>query len=128
MANITPKQEQVLAALGKGRTVDQVAKSMKISKSGVYGHIRRMREMGVEVPGASAERPGQSALAHANGGARDVSVKEFIESAIATEQAQLVVIKEEAATHRAKAEALEKQTSVTVDEIAKYDRALEALA
>lgn len=46
---LTPKQQQVVDLLGKKRSVKQIAKTMKITESGVYGHIRRLRELGVPV-------------------------------------------------------------------------------
>lgn len=51
MAKTTPKQQQVLDRLKKGQSVEQVAKAMKITTSGVYGHMRRMRNDGVKLPG-----------------------------------------------------------------------------
>lgn len=44
---MTAKQRKVLRALEKGRTVKQIAKSMKIGETGVYAHIRRLKELGL---------------------------------------------------------------------------------
>jgi DNA-binding CsgD family transcriptional regulator len=46
---LSAKQDKVVDLLVKGRSVKQIARTMKIKPSGVYGHIRRLRELGVIV-------------------------------------------------------------------------------
>jgi DNA-binding Lrp family transcriptional regulator len=48
---LTKMQEKVLKELQAGHKASAISKKLKISPSGVYGHIRRMKEAGVEIPG-----------------------------------------------------------------------------
>lgn len=48
---LTPKQQEVLAMLHKGMKPQEIAKKLKITNSGVYGHMRQMRKAGVQLPG-----------------------------------------------------------------------------
>lgn len=47
---LAPKQKRVLDLLNKGKTPTQVAKTLKISVNGIYGHMRRIEAKGYEVP------------------------------------------------------------------------------
>lgn len=50
-STITPKQEQIRVLLTeRGLSVDEVAAELSITKSAVYGHIRKMKEAGVPLP------------------------------------------------------------------------------
>jgi transposase len=139
-ATLTPKQEQVLALLGQDKTVQQIAKKLKISPSGVYGHMRRMREAGIEIPGDSNSGRGAQVTPLAEvlsngdssgsvtfGSTPDVTVREFIESAIGTEKARLEIMNEETDKILTRKAELDAEKTRTVGEIEKYDRALEAL-
>lgn len=55
---LTPAQTRVQQALDKGKTPKQIAKSMRITRNGVYAHIRKLREKGV-IPekGANGDQP-----------------------------------------------------------------------
>lgn len=54
---LTTKQRKVLDLLEAGANVKEVARQMKISEAGVYGHVRNLRKAGVTLP---AERMGPS--------------------------------------------------------------------
>jgi hypothetical protein len=54
--DLTPKQAQVFEGLQDGLTPPQIAKRMKISPNGVYGHIARIRDAGIKLP-ESAGKP-----------------------------------------------------------------------
>lgn len=47
---LTPKQTQVLDLLKRGTAPAEIAKRLKISPSGVYGHMRNIRQAGYEIP------------------------------------------------------------------------------
>lgn len=47
---LAKKQRRVLDLLEKGKTPSQVAKTLKISVNGVYGHMRRIEAKGYQVP------------------------------------------------------------------------------
>lgn len=53
---LTKMQEKVLKELQAGHKASAISKKLKISSSGVYGHIRRMREAGVELPSQASSR------------------------------------------------------------------------
>lgn len=46
---LPPKQRRVYSLLVKGKKPDQIAKTLKISVNGVYGHMRRIEEHGIDV-------------------------------------------------------------------------------
>lgn len=46
---LSPKQTRVLKALEAGKTPDRIARQMKISVNGIYGHMRRIEEHGVDL-------------------------------------------------------------------------------
>lgn len=43
----TAKQSTVLGLLAQGKTASEIAKRMKITPNGVYGHMRRLKELGL---------------------------------------------------------------------------------
>lgn len=47
---LTPMQTKVLGELNKGLRPSAVAKKLKVTPSAIHGHIRRMKEAGVELP------------------------------------------------------------------------------
>jgi hypothetical protein len=53
---LTKMQQKVLNELRKGHKAAAIAKTLKITPSGVYGHIRRMKEAGVELPGQNGSQ------------------------------------------------------------------------
>lgn len=48
---LTTMQTKVLRELEAKRSVKEISKKLKISPSGVYGHMRRIKEAGVTLPG-----------------------------------------------------------------------------
>lgn len=47
---LTKKQQQVLKGLREGKSPQEIAKTIKATRSAVYGHMSRMKEKGVELP------------------------------------------------------------------------------
>lgn len=47
--NLSPKQKSVLKKLEGGKKPPEIAKTMKISVNGVYGHMRRIEAAGVDL-------------------------------------------------------------------------------
>lgn len=47
---LTKKQQRVLRMLQQGKSPEQISKSLKTTRNNVYGHMRRMRQAGVELP------------------------------------------------------------------------------
>lgn len=45
---LTPKQQEVLKLLRQQKSIPDIAKRLKISTSGVYGHVRKIRAAGIE--------------------------------------------------------------------------------
>lgn len=43
---LTAKQKKVLKSLEKGKSVKDIAKAMKTGTNNVYGHMRRLRQLG----------------------------------------------------------------------------------
>lgn len=97
---LTPKQRQVYDALYQGRTVHQIAKRLKITPSGVYGHMRQIRKAGVsladmgmppepEANEAHSDAPGEPATTTTNGDrpGQEDEVQAYIANAV--EQAQV---------------------------------------
>jgi DNA-binding CsgD family transcriptional regulator len=141
MANttITPKQKEVLGLLGQGKTVDQIAKKLKITNSGVYGHIRRMKEAKIDVPStpsaaparASAPKPYPAAAAASNGSSvesdLDIDVEGTVRRAIEQGRARLASISDEIAAHEESVSDLRNTQAGMAREIEHYDAALAAL-
>jgi DNA-binding CsgD family transcriptional regulator len=57
---LTEKQKEVVTLAEEGLTIDQAAARMKIAASGVYNHVRKIREKGIEVTFAKASNGGES--------------------------------------------------------------------
>lgn len=51
VSNLSKKQQEVYDRLSAGQKPPEIAKVLKITTSGVYGHMRKMRAAGVELPG-----------------------------------------------------------------------------
>jgi hypothetical protein len=69
---LTKKQQQVLKGLREGKSPQDIAKSIKASRSAVYGHMARLKEKGVALPehGPNGDAPAASGNGRsANGGA-----------------------------------------------------------
>lgn len=120
-AELSKKQAQVVLLIQQGKTVPQIAKRMKISNNGVYGHIRKIKDKGaghlLEVPSSDAPSSGNGS---SQNGAPDsaalgrihAQVKEAIETAderlseISTRQTE---IREQADSLRHEEEALARE-------------------
>lgn len=75
---LSEKQKEVLAVLGGDKTIGEVAEALGITESGVYGHIRRIKAAGHEVP--ALRRPSADELitpgpAENNGGVAGADYK-----------------------------------------------------
>ena len=146
---LTPKQAQVFSLLSEGQKVSAIAKKMKITPSGVYGHIRKMREIGVVMPGEAIDtngaRPvkGDSHIARALEGEYKYETieipgrtpEEAIKAAIAESQNKILEVGNVIALHRQAItdteEAIkqaEAESARLADYIQKLDKAQEALA
>jgi DNA-binding CsgD family transcriptional regulator len=80
-ATPTRKQQQVLDYLRNGKTPAHIAKRMGISTNGVYGHMRKLRKMGLlnnSTPAAVAETNGGAA---ASNGHSDIPVLDLLRDA-----------------------------------------------
>jgi hypothetical protein len=133
---LTPKQQHVFNLISEGVTPAAIAKQMKISPSGVYGHMRHIRQAGVTLPiGSSQEAaPPQatstpaftsSNTSHANG---TVEPSEALGAAVSQGEARVEEIDDELVGLRAQIDGLETERSSTEERIAKFKGALAALA
>lgn len=88
-SGLTPKQRMVYDELKRRRTVPQIAKKMKISQAGVYGHIRALKSA---VPpadhGEGAARNGNAHQALVPQGGYEQAV-EVLDASLANERGEL---------------------------------------
>jgi hypothetical protein len=61
---LTPKQKQVLDLLEQGKKPPAIATKLKISRSGVYGHMRNLRKLGIGLPGERIDDHDLPPVAH----------------------------------------------------------------
>lgn len=130
---LTPKQKQVRDLLAKGLAPAEVAKRLRISPSGVYGHIRNMRAAGIELPaettesnGASAEAPPPPApVAPVPDGEPDPTLA--LREAIEYERTRVSAIAEEIAEHETEIAALRDEHETRSARAEKYQAALEQI-
>src|SRR4051794_10368979 len=67
---LTDKQKEVVTLAEEGLTAAQAAERLNIAVTGVYNHVRKIREKGIEVAFAKADAAnGAAAVAATNGGA-----------------------------------------------------------
>lgn len=88
--DLSPKQTRVLALLRGGKKVPEIAKRMKISVNGVYGHMRRIESAGIDLSeyrrspnGSSENKPARRRSNRRNGASRNghtPGVKDFLKS------------------------------------------------
>lgn len=131
---LTPKQTQVIDLLKRGRSVAQIAKTMKISESGVYGHIRRLKEAGVDVPGQASANAGAASPPPVkpadqpvfNGEPVEVDVPTVIRTQIKTAQEQIAEVEREATAMAERAKTLQEHKERLVASIERHDAALAA--
>jgi DNA-binding CsgD family transcriptional regulator len=87
---LTEKQKEVVTLAEEGLTIDQAAARMKIAASGVYNHVRKIREKGIEVTFAKATNGGESpsmddilgSAATNGGGTADAGITEAARAAL----------------------------------------------
>lgn len=88
---LTKQQKRVKALLEQGKNPTQIARSLKTTRNNVYGHMRRMRNAGVKLPGDDTPRrgrprkPGSQAIPPSPNGTRAdamVQVRQLVEDAI----------------------------------------------
>lgn len=88
MEQPTKKQQTVLGLLAEGKDATAIAKRMKISTNGVYGHIRKLREKGlIDADGKPANGGAATVAAAESNGHRPESVgqvDEMVKAAIVT--------------------------------------------
>jgi hypothetical protein len=141
---LTPKQKQVKELLDQNKTVPQIAKALKITNSGVYGHMRRMKaeaKGGTKAPAKRRTRtPAKTPTAlrigmsgpsspqgNSSGQVDEVDVAGTIESAIAAAQDRLTFTAEEIAGHESAVSNLALERDGLVNQIERYDKALLAV-
>lgn len=84
---LTKKQQKVFDLLQQGLKPQAIATRMKISTNGVYGHMKRIREAGFEIPNGDN--------AAANGAARAealVQIDALVKDAIGTAEERMRAI------------------------------------
>lgn len=90
---LTPKQEEVLSLLADGVKPPAIAKKLKISTSGVYGHMRNMRRAGVTLPtedlSALGAQDHEAKVAASADNGRPPTPEEFIAEALHNVQEQV---------------------------------------
>lgn len=122
----TPRQRQVLRELERGHNPTEVAKKLRTSPSNIYGHIRRMREAGIEVPVTNDGLVPQ-ALANGNGPIDD-RIRADLMEAIAQANNRSEAIEARLVEMKAEVEQLTHEQEAVVSHRSGYERALEALA
>jgi DNA-binding CsgD family transcriptional regulator len=153
-AKLTPKQQQVFGLLDDGKKVPEIAKQMKISPSGVYGHMRRIRQLGVKLPTETIESNGggaagrrrriemadgifvnkqsslpntQAHLSNSNTLTRG-SAEDVIQEEVSDAQARIEEISSEIDDHEAKAQELGREKDDLIARVERLDAAAQALA
>lgn len=142
---LTPKQQQVIDGLDRGEAPPAIAKKMRISASGVYGHIRNIRKLGVVIPGESlgtngdgpADPPapplvgdssGAAAQPDGDAGSPEPEAEAFLEGKIKHAQTTVETLDKKHAELTASLAETEAAKAAALDRIAKLDAALQALA
>lgn len=125
---LTPKQQKVADLVSAEVPVAEIAKRLKISTSGVYGHIRNIRALGVELDAADGETPvaAPPPVALANGAPGDPAAA--LQSAIHAGSRELAEIDSERDSLQARIAVLAQTRVDTEARLAKYQTALDALS
>lgn len=114
---VTSKQQTVLDGLKAGKSAKEIAKEMRISVNGVYGHIRRLRKLGA-LPKTRSRRGRSRASTSArstrrNGRPRKMSeVTRAVKQAHGKAKARLVQISNEEDKLRHEREEIEEALTV----------------
>lgn len=129
---LTPKQSQVYDLLVAGEKPSAVAKRMKISQSGVYGHIRKIREAGFAIPSEQigTSEPSETP-APTNGVAKMIETPEdvarVIKAAVSAANDRLAAITEQEKGISTRLEQLGAEREQIVAQVAKFDKAQDVL-
>jgi hypothetical protein len=126
---LTPKQRQVYDLTIAGKTPAEIAKRMKIGPTGVYGHLRKMRQLGIDptiVAALSDDEPEPDPLANSNG--RAPSAEEFLANALTEAQNAQLEVGEYIKQRRAEIEQAEAESARLSERISKLGAAAKALA
>lgn len=122
---LTAKQRRVYALLEEGHKPAEIAKRMKITRSGVYGHIRHIRRAGVVLP---EERPFTNGeVASPNGEVAVDGVEEMLSVAIASSKAEYDALGERLNEALAGVEECQERQAEAGEQLARYQQALNIL-
>jgi Bacterial regulatory proteins, luxR family len=129
-AALTPKQRQVYELLGAGTPPAEIARHLKISPSGVYGHMRNIRAAGVDLPGDDGQPPPAppQPQAASNGSAASDDPRAALTAAIDRTQAQREATDVEVQRAEQRIGELTAQRTALDERIERYNAALGALS
>ncbi len=140
LSKLTPKQRQVYDLILSGVKPPAVAKKLKITTSGVYGHLRKMRDVGIDpmveiaslataIADADAQQPVEPpAVEVAESNGRVATAEEFLATAIADAEAQQTEVAQYIEQHRSEIEHAEQESERLTERVGKLHASLEALA
>lgn len=121
---LTPKQRRVYEYLKQGHKPPQIAKSMKVTRSSVYNHVRNIRRLGVTLPGE--QMPGEKPES-TNGAVTD-AVEQAVKDAIASTETTLASIEEQERNYREQIDRLAANRAELTAKRGRYEKALEQLS
>lgn len=122
---LTPRQQEIVELAGQGRTVEQIAKSLDIGPTAVYGHATRIRKKGTKI-----ELTTTASAANGNGSARsngDASKREEVQQAITAIDESLKVNATERAEVEAEVGDLETKLDLARSKLSSVESGREAL-
>jgi transposase len=131
-AALTPRQQQVYDLIVKGVPVADVAKRLKISRSGVHGHVRNIRAAGFDLPEAASAAPRLVATSGVADPAEAIrqAIAAFVQ-AIAADRRRSVEIDEQISVLNAESDeqisVLNAESERLQARVAQYEAALAAL-
>ena len=127
-AKLAKKQKRVLDLLNKGKTPAQVAKTMKISVNGIYGHMRRIEAKGYEVPRKGGPARPSKAKASTNGSGPVGAIDAEIAKLSKTIEKRQQEIAQETLEIKGQTKALEERTDALLAETNALEQRQKALA
>lgn len=133
---LTAKQAQVYDLLDRGETPPAIAKKLKISSSGVYGHMRNIREAGVTLPSERVAANGDATNGdgppadppHSFIDGAGQTPEQFLDVAISDAQGAMSEVTDVIASHEQAIEQARAEHARLVSRIEKLDAARQALA
>jgi septal ring factor EnvC (AmiA/AmiB activator) len=132
---LTPKQQKVFELLGAGTPPAEIAKRLKISPSGVYGHMRNMRAAGAQLPGEVVRSltPPPSAAVLTNGATTTATAvtadpAQSLKDAIDRDQERAEQISSQISELQQRIDELGNERDVLQARTQKYNAAISALA